>query len=117
MKKPLFSLTKKDFEVKTFNAGGPGGQHQNKTDSGVRITHRASGACGESRDHRSQHRNKKIAFRRLAESKKFKMWLRLEVAARAKGHVDAKAMVDKMMSPKNLRVEVRDEDAWMEEET
>lgn len=37
-KKLLFSLNKKDFTVQTFKAGGPGGQHQNKTDSAVRIT-------------------------------------------------------------------------------
>ena len=38
-KKLLFSITRKDFDVQTFCAGGPGGQHQNKTASAVRIVH------------------------------------------------------------------------------
>ena len=55
----LFSITKKDFEIQTFRSGGKGGQHQNKTDSGVRIIHRDSGARAESREERSQARNKR----------------------------------------------------------
>ena len=73
-KKLLFSLTKKDFVVQTFRAGGKGGQHQNKTDSAVRIIHPASGEVGESREQRSQHQNKKIALERLVNSIKFKLW-------------------------------------------
>ena len=63
-KELLFSITKKDFEVQTFRSGGKGGQHQNKTDSGVRIIHRASGAVGESRSERSQLVNKRLALKR-----------------------------------------------------
>jgi protein subunit release factor A len=62
----IFSATKNDFIVETFRSGGPGGQHQNKTDSGVRIIHKATGLRAESREYRSQYQNKKIAFRRLA---------------------------------------------------
>jgi len=43
MKNKLFSLTKKDFDIQTFRAGGKGGQKQNKISSGVRIIHRESG--------------------------------------------------------------------------
>lgn len=46
-KEKLFSITKKDFDIQTFASGGPGGQHQNKTASGV--SHRDSGAVGESK--------------------------------------------------------------------
>jgi protein subunit release factor A len=53
--------------VDTFRSGGPGGQHQNKTESGVRITHKESGLSAESRDTKSQHKNKQIAFRKLAK--------------------------------------------------
>lgn len=63
----LFSWTAKDFRVDKFCSGGPGGQHQNKTESGVRITHIESGLCAESRQERSQGANKKIAFNRLAK--------------------------------------------------
>lgn len=73
-KKLLFSITKDDFEVQTFRSGGKGGQHQNTTESGVRIIHKESGAVGESRSERSQHINKKLALERLVESPKFKIW-------------------------------------------
>src|SRR6185312_11154502 len=41
----------------TFRSGGPGGQHQNKTESGVRYTHLPTGVAAESRTERSQHKN------------------------------------------------------------
>lgn len=66
----------KDCDRQTYRGSGPGGQHRNKTDSGVRIIHRASGARGESCDTRSQHENEKIAFKRMAESSVFQQWVR-----------------------------------------
>ena len=45
-----------DYIKQTFSAGGPGGQHQNKTQSGVRLVHK-SGLRAESRTERSQHKN------------------------------------------------------------
>lgn len=71
----LFSVTLKDCDVDTFRAGGNGGQNQNKRDTGVRITHRASGAVGTARDERSQLQNKRLAFRRMAESALFQAWV------------------------------------------
>lgn len=111
-KELLFSVTRKDLVVTTFRAGGKGGQHQNKTDSAVRIVHPASGARGESRSERSQTQNKKIAFRRLVESKTFKLWIRVESAARLQGYRDAEAKVKKMMRPENIKVEVGDGQKW-----
>lgn len=73
-KELLFSLTKKDFRIDTFRSGGKGGQHQNTTDSGVRVTHIESGAVGESREERSQHQNKKKAFERLTKTREFQLW-------------------------------------------
>ena len=63
----IFSATKKDFRIDTMAAGGPGGQHQNKTESAVRITHIATGLSASARENRSQHINKRTAFRRLAK--------------------------------------------------
>lgn len=101
----LFSVTKGDFRVDTFRAGGKGGQHQNKTESAVRITHLASGAVGISRDHRSQPQNRKEAFLRLVKSPKFQNWLRVETA-RAQGRVAGiDAWVDEQMRPENLKIE------------
>lgn len=79
-KELVFSLTKKDFRVDTFRAGGPGGSNQNKSNTGVRITHIESGASAEGRDSRSYEENKKNAFRRMYESKKFQDWLRIKMA-------------------------------------
>ncbi|ODT98047.1 MAG: peptide chain release factor 2 [Planctomycetes bacterium SCN 63-9] len=54
----------KDDELKrdTFRSGGPGGQHQNKTESGVRYTHIPTGIAAESRSERSQHKNDANAY-------------------------------------------------------
>ncbi len=104
-KELLFSLTKKDFKVDTFRAGGKGGQKQNKTSSGVRVTHIASGAVGEGRDERSQRQNKKNAFERCINSDTFQKWFRVE-CARALGQIaDLDAKVDEMMRPNNLKIE------------
>ena len=51
--------------VETFRSGGNGGQHQNTTDSGVRLIHEPTGVRAESRSDRSQHRNKAVALERL----------------------------------------------------
>ncbi len=51
--------------VDTFRSGGAGGQHQNKTESGVRLTHLPSGLVATARESRSQHKNRKVALTRL----------------------------------------------------
>jgi protein subunit release factor A len=51
--------------VETFSAGGPGGQRQNRTESGVRLVHLPTGVRATSRNERSQHRNKSLALERL----------------------------------------------------
>jgi protein subunit release factor A len=56
-----------ECRVDTFRAGGKGGQHQNTTESGVRLVHRPTGIRTESRTERSQHRNRRRALARLRE--------------------------------------------------
>jgi peptide chain release factor 2 len=51
--------------VETFRSGGPGGQHQNVTESGVRLVHLPTGVRVIARDERSQHKNRARALRRL----------------------------------------------------
>jgi peptide chain release factor 1 len=60
-------IKKDDLRVDTFRASGAGGQHVNKTESGIRFTHLPTGIVSESTESRSQHKNRDIAFGRLAQ--------------------------------------------------
>lgn len=60
-------IRKEDIRTDLFRASGAGGQHVNKTESGVRFTHLPTGAVAESTESRSQHKNRDIAMGRLIQ--------------------------------------------------
>src|ERR1700675_107155 len=99
-REPLFSITLADCVLQTFQAGGPGGQHQNHSNTAVRITHPPSGAVGISREERSQLLNKKKAWRRMAEHPKMTAWIQ----KRAAWGGDPEEQVKRAMAPKNLLI-------------
>lgn len=108
----LFSVTLADCDVQVSRGHGPGGQHRNRTNTAVRIVHRASGAVGYAQEERSQLMNKEMAFKRMAESKKFQLWARMQ--ASIMDGLDPEAEVEKMMKPHNIRVEGRVDGLWQE---
>ncbi len=112
-KELLFSVTAADCDWQYLRGTGPGGQKRNKTESKVRCVHRASGAVGESDLTRSQHENKRIAFRKMAESNEFKLWHKLETARRMGDQLTVEEKVDKAMNDANLRIEGKSDGRWV----
>ncbi|MEY4730691.1 MAG: hypothetical protein RL020_1849 [Pseudomonadota bacterium] len=68
---PPYSLDREQLELEVridvYRASGPGGQHVNKTNSAIRLTHEPSGTVVIAQDSPSQFRNKETAFERLIE--------------------------------------------------
>jgi len=92
------NINKADLKVDTFRSSGAGGQHVNKTESGVRFTHLPTGIVAESTDGRSQIRNREIALQRLYQ-KIYEMQRRQhesEMAARRKSLVGSGDRSDKI---------------------
>jgi protein subunit release factor B len=57
----------RDCDLEFFVAGGPGGQHRNKVETGVRLTHRPTGLVVTATERRSQSANREAAYERMAE--------------------------------------------------
>ena len=57
----------KEFKIERMRSSGPGGQHANKTETAIRITHVPTGLTATAQEERSQYLNKKLAFSRLTK--------------------------------------------------
>ncbi len=68
----IHEYSAKDFRFDTMKSSGPGGQHVNKTESAVRVTHIPTGISAIAREERSQHLNRKLALSRIGELLKLK---------------------------------------------
>jgi protein subunit release factor B len=115
-KQLLFSLSKDkgDFRVEPYRGSGKGGQKRNKTMSACRIYHDASGAVGRSEDERYFPQNRKIAFKRLIESKEFQRWNKVQAATIMGAFASIEDEVDREMRSKNLKVEEYIDGKWIE---
>jgi protein subunit release factor B len=107
MRKLLFSVEKKDFEITYFSGSGAGGQHRNKHQNCVRLKHRASGAIATGQSNRSRVANTKEALRGITKNGKFRLWHAARVAEVMRGE-SLEESVEKAMAPQNLRIEARD---------
>lgn len=113
-KEPLFTVTAADCRWDFFVGQGKGGQNKQKTSSACRCTHIASGAMGTCQDDRSQLQNKKKAFERMANTKEFQAWIRVE-SMRVSGQL---ALIEEQVEREmllNTKVETKGEDGkWSE---
>ena len=112
-KELLFSVTKKDLVFEYFSGTGAGGQHKNKCQNSCRCKHPPSGAMGTCQEHRSKAQNTKEAFKRMAKSKEFQEWVKIE-ASRHNGELERiKAKVEKEIE--KVKVEIKDKNGkWQE---
>lgn len=99
-------VSKKDLDVSYFCGSGAGGQARNKVATGVQIQHRESGAIGRASDTRSQHENKKLAFKRLVKTPQMKFWIAKKVYEIKQGETIERTVEDSM-KPENMKFEIK----------
>lgn len=78
-------VNENDLKIDTYRSGGAGGQHVNKTESAIRITHLPTGIVAQCQNERSQHKNKATAMK-LLKAKLYEMKRREQDAERMKAY-------------------------------
>lgn len=97
-------VRRKDLRIEFYRGSGKGGQHRNKTDSACRITHIETGVSAQAEDERSQHMNRRLAFRRLAA--KLVPMMKAEIT---KNDVKAKRSTERVRTYHAVRGTVKDD--------
>jgi protein subunit release factor A len=111
MREKLFSIGKKDLKIEYFSGTGAGGQHRNKHQNCVRIHHKESGALVTGQSHRERKSNTREALKNLIVNPKFKMWYNQKIQE-VLLNKSIEQVVDEMMSPEHLAIEVKKEGKW-----
>lgn len=89
----------RDTHMELIRAGGPGGQHRNKRETGVRLTHAQSGVTVTATERRSQARNRDQAFERLAARlEEMNQVPKERKPTRAPAHVDERRLLEKRIT-------------------
>lgn len=112
-KELLFSVTKNDFEITWYSGKGAGGQHRNKHMNCCRIKHKETGIMATGQNQRSREQNRKDAFTRLVNSKKFKDWLRIKTSQEMVNTSDIVEKVDREMDMSQLKFEFMYNGVWV----
>ena len=104
----------KDLRIETYRAGGAGGQHVNKTESAVRVTHMPTGVVAACQNERSQHRNRNMAMKmlkaKLVRLKEIERDAELQKLYGAKGEVAFGSQIrNYVLQPYQLVKDVRTE--------
>ena len=107
-----FSVSVHDCEVREFSVSGAGGQRRDKKKTGIEIRHPPSGAVGRGTEQRSQRQNKKMAWRRMSESKEFVLWVKMQMGEDAKEIARVEKMFWQHLG--SIRVEYRENGQWVE---
>ena len=112
-KEHLFTVSKKNCRFDYFKGHGAGGQKKNKTENYCRCTHEPSRAVGLGQEGRSKTKNQQLAFKRMGESKEFKLWVKMKVAE----ITGVKERIEKQVEyeiQNNTKIEVFQDGEWIE---
>lgn len=112
-KELLFSITKKDFKINWFSGTGAGGQHRNKHQNCIRLTHIESGVTVTGQSNRERSTNQREAINNLVQHPHFKLWHARKVMEVLEGKT-IEEKVEEMMKPKNLKIETKINKTWTE---